>query len=308
MRNQVSRRVAIVGGVRIPFCRAHTAYARSSNQDMMTAVLRALVSRSRARGAAARRRLARRRDQAFARLEPRARVDAVVGLGARDAGVRHPARVRHELVGDDPDRQQDRDRAHRRRHRGRHGQHQRRADRLSRGLPHAAARERARTHASARGSAPWLKLRPRHFKPVFPGVIEPRTHLSMGESMEITAKEWQISRAGAGRARAREPPERGEGVRGRFLRRPARRVPRREARQQRAHRHEPRAAREAQARVRQEPGRHAHGRQQHAAHRRRVRRAAVLGGVGETSGRCRSARISRTRAKPPSTSCTARGC
>jgi acetyl-CoA C-acetyltransferase len=41
---------------------------------------------------------------------------------------------------------------------------------------------------------PWLKLRPSHFKPVLPGVSEPRTHLSMGESMEITAKEWQISR------------------------------------------------------------------------------------------------------------------
>jgi acetyl-CoA C-acetyltransferase len=41
---------------------------------------------------------------------------------------------------------------------------------------------------------PWLGLRPKHFKPVFPGVIEPRTHLSMGESMEITAKEWHLSR------------------------------------------------------------------------------------------------------------------
>jgi acetyl-CoA C-acetyltransferase len=34
-----------LGGVRIPFCRAHTAYARSSNQDMMTAVLQALVAK-----------------------------------------------------------------------------------------------------------------------------------------------------------------------------------------------------------------------------------------------------------------------
>jgi acetyl-CoA C-acetyltransferase len=41
---------------------------------------------------------------------------------------------------------------------------------------------------------PWLKLRPGHFKPSFPGVIEPRTKLSMGQSMEITAKEWQITR------------------------------------------------------------------------------------------------------------------
>jgi acetyl-CoA C-acetyltransferase len=54
---------------------------------------------------------------------------------------------------------------------------------------------------SARGRSlgarlkPWLRLRPRHFKPVLPGVIEPRTDLSMGQSMEITAKEWHIGRA-----------------------------------------------------------------------------------------------------------------
>lgn len=42
---------------------------------------------------------------------------------------------------------------------------------------------------------PWAGLRPRHFKPSFPAVVEPRTNLSMGESMEITAKHWQIPRA-----------------------------------------------------------------------------------------------------------------
>jgi acetyl-CoA C-acetyltransferase len=41
---------------------------------------------------------------------------------------------------------------------------------------------------------PWLKLRPKHFKPVLPGVVEPRTNLSMGEHTEITAKEFQVSR------------------------------------------------------------------------------------------------------------------
>ena len=41
---------------------------------------------------------------------------------------------------------------------------------------------------------PWLRLRPRHFAPQFPGVVEPRTGLSMGESMEITAKEWDVQR------------------------------------------------------------------------------------------------------------------
>jgi acetyl-CoA C-acetyltransferase len=41
---------------------------------------------------------------------------------------------------------------------------------------------------------PWARLRPGHFKPAFPGVTEPRTGLSMGESMEITAKQWDVQR------------------------------------------------------------------------------------------------------------------
>jgi acetyl-CoA C-acetyltransferase len=39
-----------------------------------------------------------------------------------------------------------------------------------------------------------LKIRPKHFKPVFPAVVEPRTGLSMGESMEITAQRWDVQR------------------------------------------------------------------------------------------------------------------
>lgn len=41
---------------------------------------------------------------------------------------------------------------------------------------------------------PWFRLRPAHLLPEFPGVNEPRTGLSMGESMEITAKEWDVPR------------------------------------------------------------------------------------------------------------------
>ena len=54
---------------------------------------------------------------------------------------------------------------------------------------------------SARGETlleklkPWLKLRPKHFKPSYPVVVEPRTGLSMGQSMEISAKQWGITRA-----------------------------------------------------------------------------------------------------------------
>lgn len=41
---------------------------------------------------------------------------------------------------------------------------------------------------------PIFRFRPQHFKPQFPGVEEPRTGLSMGESMEITTKEWDVQR------------------------------------------------------------------------------------------------------------------
>lgn len=54
--------------------------------------------------------------------------------------------------------------------------------------------ESARGRSLVQKIKPWLALRPRHFKPEFPDVIEPRTKLSMGESMELTAREWQLSR------------------------------------------------------------------------------------------------------------------
>ncbi|MGI9261572.1 MAG: acetyl-CoA C-acetyltransferase, partial [Woeseiaceae bacterium] len=45
LHDGTSRRVAVVGGTRIPFCRAHSVYTSSSNQDMMTATLEGLVSK-----------------------------------------------------------------------------------------------------------------------------------------------------------------------------------------------------------------------------------------------------------------------
>ena len=53
---------------------------------------------------------------------------------------------------------------------------------------------------SARGRSlgerltPWLGLRPRHFKPNLPAMAEPRTGLSMGQSCELMARRWQVSR------------------------------------------------------------------------------------------------------------------
>ena len=39
------RRVAIVGGNRIPFARSNSAYATASNQEMLTATLEGLIER-----------------------------------------------------------------------------------------------------------------------------------------------------------------------------------------------------------------------------------------------------------------------
>ena len=43
--NETLRRVAVIGGVRTPFCRSNTLYADKSNLEMLTAVLDALVDR-----------------------------------------------------------------------------------------------------------------------------------------------------------------------------------------------------------------------------------------------------------------------
>jgi acetyl-CoA C-acetyltransferase len=42
---------------------------------------------------------------------------------------------------------------------------------------------------------PWFGLRPKDLRPVLPGIAEPRTGLSMGESTELMVKSWGISRA-----------------------------------------------------------------------------------------------------------------
>jgi acetyl-CoA C-acetyltransferase len=44
------RKVAVVGANRIPFARSNTAYAKLSNQDMLTATLRGLVAKHKLEG------------------------------------------------------------------------------------------------------------------------------------------------------------------------------------------------------------------------------------------------------------------
>lgn len=50
MANNQLRRIAIVGGVRIPFCRSNTAYADETNLDMLSAALRGLSDRYQLQG------------------------------------------------------------------------------------------------------------------------------------------------------------------------------------------------------------------------------------------------------------------
>ena len=183
-----SRRVAIVGGVRIPFARSHTAYREASNLDMMTATLKALVERFDLSGE----RLGDvslgavikhsrdsvlgsgldRRTPAFdlqracgTSLSGCVMIANKIALGQIDAGIGAGT----DTVSDPPIVYDD--------------------------------DYRRIMMASYRGRSfgerirPWLGLRPRHFKPVLPGVEEPRTKLSMGQSTELTAKAWDIDRA-----------------------------------------------------------------------------------------------------------------
>jgi len=193
MNGQGIRRVAIVGGIRIPFCRAYTAYARASNQDMMTAVLQALVKRYALEGqklgdVALGAVLKHSRDFNLARestlssglapetpafdvqracgtsLTAAILIGTKVATGLIDAGFAGGT----DSISDAPIVYPD---AYRR-----------------------LLLDSARGRTLGARLKPWLGLKPSYFKPVLPDVVEPRTHLSMGESMEITAKEWRISR------------------------------------------------------------------------------------------------------------------
>jgi len=193
LHDGLAKRVAIVGGLRIPFCRAHSAYANSSNQDMMTATLAALVEKYDLKGqtlgdVALGAVIKHSRDWNLAResvigsglsmrtpgvdlqracgtsIEACIQIGNKIALGQIEAGIAGGT----DSISDAPIVYND--------------------------------DYRQLLFASHRGRSfwqrlkPWLGLRPRHFKPVFPGVTEPRTNLSMGQSMEITAKRMDVSR------------------------------------------------------------------------------------------------------------------
>src|SRR5882724_2385707 len=187
------RRVAIVGGLRIPFARSYSAYATASNQDMLTAVFRAVVERFKLQGerlgdVAAGAVIKHSKDYSLTRecvlssgldpqtpgldmqracgtsLEAAIAIGNKIALGQIDAGLAGGA----DTISDTP-------------------------------IVYPRSYQQLLL-ASYRGRTlwqrltPWFGLRPRHFKPVLPAVVEPRTGLSMGQSTELMAKRWKVAR------------------------------------------------------------------------------------------------------------------
>jgi len=187
------RRVAVLGGTRIPFARVMTAYAECSNQDMLTAALRALVERFSLKGervgeVAAGAVIKHSRDWNLAR-------ESVLGCGlhpetpaydvqrACGTSLTTIVQLGHRIalgeidcaIGGGVDSASD--------------------------IPLSYGRElqkillrtsRARSLGEKLGA--WKAFRPGHLKPMPPGVGEPRTGLSMGQHAEEMAKEWGITR------------------------------------------------------------------------------------------------------------------
>lgn len=188
-----SHRVAVIGGQRIPFCRSHTGYAKSSNHQMLAASLRALVDRFELHGqtlgdVSLGAVIKHSRDFNLAReavlssglaaetpafdiqracgtsLSAALLIGARIATGAIESGIAGGT----DSISDVPIVYPD---AYR-----------------------SILLESARGRSLGQKIKPWLRLRPKHFIPSFPGVVEPRTGLSMGQSMEVTAKQWGISR------------------------------------------------------------------------------------------------------------------
>jgi acetyl-CoA C-acetyltransferase len=187
------RRVAIVGGNRIPFARSNSVYARASNQDMLTAALEGLVERFSLAGerlgeVAGGAVLKHSRDRDLTResvlgtrlapetpaydvqqacgtgLETTILIANKIALGQIDAGIACGA----DTTSDAPIA----------------------LNEELREILLAANREKS-TAGRLRQLA---RLRPGHVVPAIPRNEEPRTGLSMGEHCAIMASEWGISR------------------------------------------------------------------------------------------------------------------
>lgn len=188
------RRVAIVGGNRIPFARSNTAYATASNQDMLTAALEGLIERYNLHGlrlgeVAAGAVLKHSRDFNLTRecvlgsrlapetpaydiqqacgtgLEAVILVANKIALGQIDSGIAGGV----DTTSDAPIG-------------------------VNEGLRKILLQAN-RGKSTADKLMPFMQLRPGHLKPALPRNGEPRTGLSMGEHCELMAQEWAIPRA-----------------------------------------------------------------------------------------------------------------
>jgi acetyl-CoA C-acetyltransferase len=188
------RRVAIVGGARIPFARGNGAYAQVGNQEMLVAALRGVVERfgllgqrvdDVAAGAVMKHssqwNLTRESvfDSGLAAETPGLDLQRACGtsleaaivlgnkiaLGQIECGIAGGV----DTVSDPPVV-------------------------FPRSFQQLLLRS-FRGRSAFERLAPWFGLRPSSFRPVLPGIAEPRTGLSMGESTELMVKTWGISRA-----------------------------------------------------------------------------------------------------------------
>ncbi|AXO86964.1 acetyl-CoA C-acetyltransferase [Pseudomonas parafulva] len=191
---QSPRRVAILGGNRIPFARSNGAYATASNQAMLTATLEGLVERYRLHGlrlgeVVAGAVLKHSRDLSLTRecvlgsrlspqtpaydiqqacgtgLEAALLVANKIALGQIDSAIAGGV----DTTSDAPIA-------------------------INEGLRRVLLEANRGRQLSER-LKPFLKLRPSFLKPEFPRNGEPRTGLSMGEHCERMAQTWQIERA-----------------------------------------------------------------------------------------------------------------
>jgi len=193
-RPSTPRRVAVVGGNRIPFARSGRQYARATNQDMLTAALDGLAHRyglagERVGEVVAGAVLKHSRDfnltreavlgSVLAPTTPAYDLQQACGTGLQATlAVADKIALGHLEVGiaGGTDTASDAPIA------------------VSEGLRQVLlAANRARTW---RGRlAALARVRPGHLAPAVPRNEEPRTGLSMGDSAALTAVEWEIGRA-----------------------------------------------------------------------------------------------------------------
>ena len=189
----ILRRVAILGGIRIPFARANGAYVEANNQQMLTAALSALVDRFQLKGerlgeVAAGAVIKHSRDWNLARestlgsgLHPETpaydlqRACGTSLSAAAQVANRIAAGEIEVAIAGGADSASDIPLGY------------------GRNLQQAVLRmSRSRTFGERLSSIGSVRLG--DLKPTHPGIAEPRTGLSMGQHCEEMAKEWSVGR------------------------------------------------------------------------------------------------------------------